>query len=347
MKCLLFILIAYSPIQAFAQKDTIKIEFQHWENGQLKSQKIFSDLFEYHYTHWHRNGQIYMEGRDKNYLYIYNSWDSLGNELVKNRNGQHIYFYDDGAIKATGQVKQGHQFGIWTTHFPTGEKKAEGPYNSSGRKEGNWFLWNQQGNKIEEQKCTNNYCETWNQWDEDGQQIITEGNGFLTNYYSNGQKESAGNLKQRKKTGDWKYWFRNGQEQLHLNYTNQINPYGHSVSNLTYQAAWDSLGNQTLTDGTGWVFNIYGFSESSKTYLKNGLRDSLSISYFENGNPHYVDTYNQGLLTHRTIYHDNGNKAYESYDSNNTIYFYPTKNRNWTYQGRLYKESLAIGYSQG
>jgi antitoxin component YwqK of YwqJK toxin-antitoxin module len=344
----LWIFLAFS-FKGYTQNDTLKIERNYWDNGKFKSVKVYSDLYYYSYTYWYRNGQKLAEGLFTEKIIITNSWDTLGNKLVVDGEGYQINFYDNGAKKETGIVHNGLPSGIWSEYYQNGQKKAQGPYKvddgyDQGRKYGLWKFWDDKGAKTEERKYTNDFFEYWNGWDSIGKQILKHGVGYLEEYYPNHKIKAAGEIKSGKRWGNWREWYSNGR--IREEYKYEAWPTGDSDTafyKFVLINSWDSTNFQTAKNGTGWHYEYNDLDQLTyKSFYINGIRDGLSISYYSNGKQFVVDKYNKGNWTYRTIYHDNGNKAYEynrafGYNRDGIV-------QTWYYNGKLKLEEL---YNQG
>jgi len=163
---------------------------------------------------------------------------------------------------------------------------------------------------------------------------VKEGQGNLTVHYFNGQKKASGEIKNGMKFGHWTEWYDNSQIKENHKYEEWT---GYFSDNTQYKfvflSSWDMTGNQMGKDGTGWhiVLNDAG-RITGKSYFNNGVQDSISISYYENGTISRIDKYDNGRWTYRTLYHDNGNKSYEysryGYDQHGIV-------RTWYYNGQL------------
>jgi antitoxin component YwqK of YwqJK toxin-antitoxin module len=349
MKQLILIFFLLYTFNGYSQKDTLKIEREYWDNGKFKSVKVYSNLYYYSYTNWYKNGQKATEGSITEKLFINNSWDTLGNKLVIDGEGYHINFYETGEKKESGIIHDGLYSGIWTEYYSNGQKKARGAYkieeeNNQGCKYGMWVFWDEKGTKTEEVKYTNNILEYWNGWDKNGKQLLKNGSGYLEQYYTNRKLKAAGEIKNGKKWGNWREWYSNGKirEEYKYDVWPSVN------SDTTFYKfvlinSWDSTNFQTAKNGTGWHYEYNDLNQLSyKSFYLNGVRDSVSVSYYPNGRQFVVDKYNNGNWTYRTIYHDNGNKAYEysrafGYNQDGIV-------KTWYFNGKLMLEEL---YNQG
>ena len=251
--------------------------------------------------------------------------------MVVNGTGRQIYYFDGTVKKEEGNIHKGLLQGVWIEYFETGEKKAQGNYDK-GRKYGQWTSWNKAGLKIEEKKYVDNIGHYRNAWDDSGKQFITEGNGFITTYYPNENKNAEGAVKNGEKFGDWTEWFESGQIRNTYRYEEAENYYfGTPCISLD---CWDSLGNQIAKDGTGWFMRYNEDNQLvDKSYLTDSKWDGLNTDYHSNGTPEVVDLYENGNWVYRIIFHNNGNKAYElprekGYTNHGRV-------RRWNYDGQL------------
>ncbi len=349
MKQLILLFFLLYTFKGYSQPDTLKIEREYWENGKFKSVKIYSNLYYYTYTNWYKNGQKATEGSITEKLVINNSWDTLGNKLVIDGEGYHINFYETGEKKESGIIHGGLYSGVWTEYYSNGQKKASGNYKiednyGQGCKYGIWVFWDENGKKTEEKKYTNNVSEYWNSWDSSGKQVLKNGWGYLEEYYPNHKLKAAGEIKNGKKWGNWKDWYSNGN--IKEEYKFESSPLNNEDT-LEYKFvlinSWDLTNKQIALNGTGWHLEYNEQNQLTyKSFYVNGIRDSLSISYYPNGKQFVIDTYNKGYWTHRTIYHDNGYKAYEYKRKNE--YAQDGLVNTWYYDGKIMQEEI---YSKG
>ncbi len=200
--------------------------------------------------------------------------------------------------------------------------------------------------QIDTIKIENEY---WGNKNMKSQKVYTELYQYnYTIWYKNGQKKSEGSVKSEKKWGEWTEWYENGQVKAKYEYEEWTGKFTSSTSyKFSFHSSWDSLGNRLGQNGTGW-YEVYDDSNhlSHKAYYINSIQDSLSISYYQNGQPEIIDKYDNGNWTHRTIYHDNGNKAYEF--SRKFGYKKHGISRTWYYSGQLkmeenYEEGVLVG----
>ncbi|MEO9569727.1 MAG: hypothetical protein ABJG40_00900, partial [Polaribacter sp.] len=81
---------------------------------------------------------------------------------------------------------------------------------------------------------------------------ILKSNGNFVSYYKNGNKASEGNtLNGKKDKGVWTYYYENGKKKSEEKLSTG-NFFSDETENLIINF-WDSKGNQTVTDGNGFV----------------------------------------------------------------------------------------------
>jgi len=66
------------------------------------------------------------------------------NEISDVRNGKRVDYYDDGAVKASGSVKDGQLHGAWTWYRRDGSLMRAGRFNR-GEPTGTWETWTADG----------------------------------------------------------------------------------------------------------------------------------------------------------------------------------------------------------
>lgn len=324
-----------------AQIDTLRIETKYWDNGVKKSKHYYYQLYAYNFVNWHPNGLKAAEGSYLDDITIKNSWNREGKAMVKDGNGNQRFYYENGKPKSEGEIINGKQSGDWNEYYENGQLKSNGNFGENnsyglGRKYGLWNYRDENGQQTKTLDFTNNISKYHNHW-EDGIQTIKEGNGSINEYFDNGVLMAKGQIKNGYKCGDWNEWYPNGQIRTKVKYTH-CNTHYISYTNRDFKfiQSWDSLGNVIGKDSTGWHF-IFDENQklTRKIYHKNGKLDSLYITYFPSGKIEQVDKYRADKWIYRTIYFENGNKAYEfprekDYTEHGTY-------KTWFETGEIYK----------
>ena len=141
------------------------------------------------FTGYYKNGQkSYTSTLMNNETNLINVWDTTGVKMLKRGNGVSIMYY----IYNMGVMGKGNY--------------------KAGLREGYWVWNNFAGKKIEE--CVFGKQEkviSWNAWDDTGEkQIITNGNGVIKRYYTNGKLKYSEELKNNKFEGKYFSYFENG-----------------------------------------------------------------------------------------------------------------------------------------
>lgn len=107
------------------------------------------------------------------------------------KEGKYEEFYIDGSKKELGNFITGIREGIWKKWYQSGQRESEKNY-----------IYNAQ------EKTSVRYLTNF--WDRDGKQLVTDGNGYYTYKYENGNTEWEGNYKNGIAIGVWKKHLRDG-----------------------------------------------------------------------------------------------------------------------------------------
>ncbi|BDD08770.1 hypothetical protein FUAX_12020 [Fulvitalea axinellae] len=188
------------------------------------------------------------------------------------RHGKAQAFYIDGKKKFTGEYRQNLRHGIFQYFNKEGMKISEGEY-ANNEKFGIWKYWNEKGAPTLECKhlsfkqiakvpanalwsIIENDRIIINQWNAQGEQTVTKGNGIYSGYYPNGKLKETGTLNRGRKTGTWRGYYTNG--------------------NRFYEEVYE---NNNLISGQS--FDIEGAPEEYKVpyslpIFKTGLKDFYS-----------------------------------------------------------------------
>ncbi len=132
------------------------------------------------WTSYFKNGQKSEETLyDSTKSVVKSAWDILGNQIVTNGTGLYKSFSNDSIVLISGQLENGDKVGVWKTFHPNGELSMEGKYE--------------------------NDTKIINAWDIYKRQMIENGNGFYTSYYTDGIKVyENGEVKNGVREGYWK-----------------------------------------------------------------------------------------------------------------------------------------------
>lgn len=119
------------------------------------------------------------------------AWQLAAQDTVKT-------FYSGNRLLSIGVKVNGKEQGEWLFYHTNGLVWTKGSY-LNGEKVGLWKTWNDGGQLVQDYYADNGYFKSW---------------------YPNGQQESIGEMKDRKKSGDWTFYHQNGKLQKKATYLN-------------------------------------------------------------------------------------------------------------------------------
>lgn len=206
--------------------------FGEWhKNGQTKTKGTVKDgnnegVWEY----WYENGQLKQKGNFEN-DYKEGLWQT---------------WYENGDLKSKGNYNKGGKVGIWETWHKNGQLSTKGSYKELADEEpkeeplyswnsmvkteedGQWNSWYANGQLREKVNYQEGdlvgSAEVWyadgkkaaeynfdeglfvNGWNLDGNQLVTDGKGFMKHYDIDGKLISTGEYKNGLKTGEWTFY---------------------------------------------------------------------------------------------------------------------------------------------
>lgn len=257
---------------------------------------------------------------------------AFGRENADGKNiGPWTYFYTNGERSAVGTFgKDGIKTGIWKyygkkgnliseenqetgeiiSYYPTGDK-SQRYFVKNGKTDGLVEIWHPCGNLKEKL------------FYKDGQ---IHGRGEM--FFSNGQKSAEYNYDNGKLTGEYKTWHEDGKPRtLYINKDGKANgPYTEKFSNGRVVKTGAYLDDEL--DGVWKYYYSNGQMSRTGSYKKN-LGEGEWIFYdqrgevterrnllagelhgdnmfYENGNLHFVNTYEKGKLTRVAFYDEEG-----------------------------------------
>ena len=257
---------------------------------------------------------VYSKG-ELNGIYKTNDSDGLLYSEFQYRNNEIISykFYDKNGALITENRKKGGEF-YYEGYFANGNKKAEGLYDISGGKTGQWKFFNPNSSLSE-----------------DGEYIDNNANGVHTTYYSSGDTKSISEYDNGASTGYYQYFYKNGQLQTQGWYKN-----GQQHGEWRYYFLDGTLNNVNFyhkgeTHGKQITFSCNGELESETTYsydlpiaevYYNKLGEITDeIDFTAMGGKLTVTTRNYNGTKNTEIDYHNGLKhgAYRSHDFYGTL----------------------------
>lgn len=200
-----------------------------------------------------------------------------GSYLDSRPHGPWKYWYEDGTLSQIGTLEQGKKVGPWETYFPNGNLSSEGTM-ADDNPMGNWKYFYENGNLNSELKFLGgDKSLIMNYWDQQGKQVVVDGNGYLKTYDTSGQLLVEGLLKDGARINLWKSYYGNGKLKDEGVYENDTYRMNH---------AFDPNGEQTVKDGNGQYVSYYddGVNKFESGSIVNGLREGTwSVFYQSDG----------------------------------------------------------------
>lgn len=124
---------------------------------------------------------------------------------------------------------------------------------------------------------------------------VLKANGDFVSYYKNGNKASEGKtLNGKKDKGLWTYYYEDGQKKSEEKLSTG-NFFNDETENLMI-SFWDAKGNQTVTDGNGFVQFEDEDGLILKGSYKGGFKNGLWTA-FKGKVKKYEETYKKGTLS--------------------------------------------------
>lgn len=205
-------------------------------------------------------------------------------------------------------------------YWPNGHIKAI-TYNDGVYNQGIWDLYDSIGSLIQQDKYINGNKFYLNKW-VNGNQIIIDGNGELTEYYINGLIKSYGKIKKGKKYGLWHQYYINGNIESIIEYVEWEGIY---KSELEYHAkliaSYDSSGNIIGSKGSGIILKIDSTGLIvEKSFYTNNFKDSMH-TFYNTGLLKSIRLVNKTMHIEweRASYYPSGFICYEMLNSLDTV----------------------------
>lgn len=187
------------------------LEYYYNDDGSRDSEKLTK--------RWYKNGNKWSEGYNTT---INNMVVNIGKYTMWHRNGNkawEYYYNDDGTRDSEKLTKRWHKngnkryegyqatvidkivdVGKYTSWYENGQKDMEYYFNDDGTRDSGKLTsrWYEDGSKwYEGYVLSSNDKSLWN--------------GLYKAYYNNGNLKSRGKYDKGKKTGEWTYWYEDGQ----------------------------------------------------------------------------------------------------------------------------------------
>ena len=273
-----------------------------YENGNKNAEgEYYRDRRNNHWTFWYESGNIIEEGNfkedyrigdwisyyedgqkclhtnhsDSEYL-IMDFWDKDGKHLVINGNGEFTSYYENAGKESQGMVKSGKPVGIWNYWYNDGKLKQTGRFESLVYK-------------------------TINTWDNNGNRLVVNGEGYQVTKLDNGVIAEEGNYTNGLRDGLWK--FRNESDMLisEINYKQ-----GKASGKARYynESGKIQCMGYYLNDKQQYVWTWYhqnGTKESSVKFI-NGKKEGEQTFWNESDKIIKKEFYSNGELINEEVY---------------------------------------------
>lgn len=313
-----------------------KWTFWH-ENGKIQSEQYYKDGLEDGVWTWYdENGTKtkeggYLKGAYHGKWSFYYPSGALQEEdlFVENRRqGISTTYYENGQKYGEGNFERDHEQGPWTYWYDDGVKMSEGEFDE-GLKKGTWKEYFPNGQIYSESLVKDSTTYIMSLWNENGEQLVKDGNGTSITYYDTKQKSAEGKIKGGLKDGLWSFWYPDGKLKEQGNFKD---------GTYTLLNSWDPEGKTLVTNGNGYHRNYYdngvvaleclyregklhglcyqrgldGILLSEVNYV-NGIADGKAKYYYETG-----ELLNEGELKNNVQdgdwvwYHANGKPEAEA-----------------------------------
>ena len=296
----------------------------HYDSGEKMSQGFLKDgKNQGEWTYWHENGEIksvqtYDQGlMDGKCTW----WDNKGGMIETGfyekglAEGKWVFFHDDRSKSAEGEYTDDRRHGKWVFWYKNQRMREEGNYNrdrlvgkwqywynngtlmavgnyDNNMKKGIWEYWYANANKAAEIDYQNNIELIKNCWASDGKHWVVNGNGEYIAFHENGNKQTAGQVVNSKKTGIWKIWDAEGNLTEECLYKDGL----YTMFNI-----WAKDGKQLLKDGNGHYVEYYEKQVIKvEGNVKDGLKEGEWNYYYDSGTKSTSETFKSGIA-HGTV----------------------------------------------
>ncbi len=203
--------------------------------------------------------------------------DTKGNKITDDFTGTgkyKKYYFSNNKLKSEGEEVNGKKKGEWKFYFENGRLYSTANYNAEGKPDGEMRFYHPNGIYLgKEIHKDGRYVKPGDFFDNTGKPTLTNGNGHLVSYHTNGALSVKSFYKNYSRDGETIWFYDNGQvEQKAIYKYTSASPLG---------LRWEIVSS----------FDKYGVTREKGT-LKNG--NGTWISYDANGQ-RTVTSYQNGL----------------------------------------------------
>lgn len=309
-----------------------------YENGNKESEQFYDDngREDSVWSWWDEDGNLEKTGSYKNGLYhgpwkFYFANGNLSEEenYVENREeGTVRGWYESGQQSVEGEYEHGQPAGNWIFWYENGAVRDSGRLDVAERT-GIWKHYFDNGQLLSVIDYSGENKSIISCWEENGEQIVTDGNGYFKGYNENtGLLELEGDVLNGKPTGKWKSYFTNQQLR-------NITEFKGDIEYILF--SYDTVGTAMVTNGKGyqldwftdgvvaaegdilnglkdgaWITNYQSGVQESRITYKDGVEHGQVQYFFESGNSMITGEFNKGERHGTWIYYfDTGGKDSE------------------------------------
>lgn len=199
------------PISEDEMYSEIEVKKTYYPNGKIKSETAYKDGRKHGLSkQYDTNGQL-QESKS------YEHGRLSGKGLISDnglKQGKWFELYADSSIRAEGQYRDDHRFGLWRYYYPQRQLEQIGSFNDQGKPDGEWN-WYYPSGKILRQEYYRNGLRQGPilEYHENGA-ILSKGqyeNGLKEGKWTleNGDHLEEGAYTNDKKNGEWKFFHDN------------------------------------------------------------------------------------------------------------------------------------------
>ncbi len=299
-----------------------------FEDGEISAKGNYVDgnqdgLWDY----FHNNGEKQASGVFKHGLEegTWEYFDSTGqlNKTQEYASGMsHGIFmtYVDGAMQDSGRYVNNREEGKWISRYPNGQLMFEGTmvkgktngkvvyYHENGApssagltkndlNEGLWKTWNELGQLTEEIEYKDGELDKIIYVNEEGKDIVVNGNGDYSYKDEEGRIMSLGKVEQGNQIGIWKSFYTSGALYDEIEYSTD----DHKIVNI-----YDRNGERQVKDGNGILKLTYESGNlQEEGEVKNGKRVGAWKEYYDSPSALSVSmNYENGKLNGRVNFYN-------------------------------------------
>ncbi len=258
-----------------------------------------------------------------------------GQFVAGERDQTWTWYYDNGKVKEKGSYKKGKKDGMWQTFYETGVLSASEIFKND-LSNGPADFFDTDGKKFATYEYKNDKLQNYVYYDKAGAPLIQEkiksGKLKIIKYNPEGYKIAEGQILNKKESGDWKFYYLNGnvdwqvsykegqkegfQKEFYKNGTLKAEKYftnglleGYSKTyHANGQIASSGYNKKGEKDGLWNYYNVDGKLISSEL-INNGLSNGSLTEYTFDGKKEFETIYTYGDLEELIAYNPSNNSS--------------------------------------